>query len=66
MAENIEKSLLELDFARLTRRTFTPSPAAWEVQAQRQCQFPHPFVAGPGVGTGTVYARATSSEGDNA
>ena len=32
MTENIEKSLLELDFARLTRRTFTPSPAAWEDQ----------------------------------
>jgi glycosidase len=33
MAEKIEKSLLELDFASLTRRTFTPSPAAWEDQA---------------------------------
>ncbi len=32
MPENIEKSLLELDFASLTRRTFTPSPAAWEDQ----------------------------------
>jgi hypothetical protein len=32
MTENIEKSLLELDFASLTRRTFTPSPAAWEDQ----------------------------------
>lgn len=32
MIENIEKSLLELDFASLTRRTFTPSPAAWEDQ----------------------------------
>jgi glycosidase len=32
MAEQIEKSLLELDFPRLTRRTFTPSPAAWEDQ----------------------------------
>ena len=30
MVERIEKSLLELDFASLTRRTFTPSPAAWE------------------------------------
>jgi hypothetical protein len=30
MGENVEKSLLELDFASLTRRTFTPSPAAWE------------------------------------
>jgi hypothetical protein len=28
MAERIEKSLLEVDFASLTRRTFTPSPAA--------------------------------------
>ena len=28
MAETIERSLLELDFASLTRRTFTPSPAA--------------------------------------
>jgi glycosidase len=32
MAETIEKSLLELDFATLTKRTFTPSPAAWEDQ----------------------------------
>src|SRR5208337_5609307 len=32
MIEMIEKSLLELDFASLTRRTFTPSPAAWEDQ----------------------------------
>jgi hypothetical protein len=32
MAEQIEKSLLELDFASLTRRTYTPSPAAWEDQ----------------------------------
>jgi glycosidase len=30
--ERIEKSLLELDFAALRRRTFTPSPAAWEDQ----------------------------------
>jgi glycosidase len=33
MSEMIEKSLLELDFASLTRRSFTPSPAAWEDQA---------------------------------
>ena len=32
MVERIEKSLLKLDFASLTRRTFTPSPAAWEDQ----------------------------------
>ena len=32
MVENIEKSLFDLDFASLTRRTFTPSPAAWEDQ----------------------------------
>jgi hypothetical protein len=32
MTETIEKSLLEIDFASLTRRTFTPSPAAWEDQ----------------------------------
>jgi hypothetical protein len=32
MTEQIEKSLLEIDFASLTRRTFTPSPAAWEEQ----------------------------------
>jgi glycosidase len=32
MAEQIEKSLLEIDFASLTRRQFTPSPAAWEDQ----------------------------------
>ena len=31
-AEMIEKSLLEIDFASLMRRTFTPSPAAWEDQ----------------------------------
>ena len=31
-AEMIEKSLLELDFASLMRRKFTPSPAAWEDQ----------------------------------
>jgi glycosidase len=32
MTEKIEKSLLELDFASLTSRKFTPSPAAWEDQ----------------------------------
>ena len=32
MAETIEKSLLDIDFASLTRRKFTPSPAAWEDQ----------------------------------
>jgi glycosidase len=32
MAETIEKSLLDLDFAALTQRAFTPSPAAWEDQ----------------------------------
>ncbi len=32
MPEGIEKSLLDLDFAALTRRKFTPSPAAWEDQ----------------------------------
>jgi glycosidase len=32
MPEKIEKSLLELDFASLTRRKFHPSPAAWEDQ----------------------------------
>jgi glycosidase len=32
MTQTIEKSLLELDFASLTRRMFTPSPAAWEDQ----------------------------------
>ncbi len=32
MAEKIERSLLELDFASLIRRKFTPSPAAWEDQ----------------------------------
>jgi len=32
MGEKIERSLLELDFASLTRRKFTPSPAAWEDQ----------------------------------
>ena len=32
MSEKIEKSLLELDFAALTSRKYTPSPAAWEDQ----------------------------------
>jgi glycosidase len=32
MSDTIEKSLLDIDFASLTRRTFTPSPAAWEDQ----------------------------------
>jgi glycosidase len=32
MTEPIQKSLLDLDFASLTQRTFTPSPAAWEDQ----------------------------------
>jgi len=32
MSKEIEKSLLDLDFAELTRRKFTPSPAAWEDQ----------------------------------
>ena len=32
MAERIETSLLDIDFASLRRRTFTPSPAAWEDQ----------------------------------
>jgi hypothetical protein len=32
MPETIEKSLLDLDFASLRRRKFTPSPAAWEDQ----------------------------------
>ena len=32
MKDEIEKSLLEIDFASLTRRTFTPSPPAWEDQ----------------------------------
>ena len=31
MPSEIEKSLLDIDFGALTRRTFTPSPAAWEV-----------------------------------
>jgi hypothetical protein len=32
VSNEIEKSLLDIDFASLTRRTFTPSPAAWEDQ----------------------------------
>ncbi len=32
MTNEIEKSLLDIDFAGLTRRSFTPSPAAWEDQ----------------------------------
>jgi hypothetical protein len=30
MSRNVEKSLLDIDFASLTRGPFTPSPAAWE------------------------------------
>jgi len=29
MTETIEKRLLDLDFAALTRRTFTSSPTGW-------------------------------------
>src|SRR5262249_58390266 len=32
VTNEIEKSLLDIDFGSLTRRTFTPSPAAWEDQ----------------------------------
>jgi glycosidase len=32
MSRDVEKSLLDLDFACLTRGPFTPSPAAWEDQ----------------------------------
>jgi len=32
MTEPIEKSLLDIDFASLMRRMFTPPPAAWEDQ----------------------------------
>src|SRR6516165_7887282 len=32
MSEKIEKSLLDIDFAALTARTYSPSPAAWEDQ----------------------------------
>lgn len=32
MSRGVEKSLLEIDFASLTRGPFTPSPAAWEDQ----------------------------------
>jgi glycosidase len=32
MSRDVEKSLLEIDFASLTRGRFTPSPAAWEDQ----------------------------------
>jgi glycosidase len=32
MRHSVEKSLLDLDFASLTRGPFTPSPAAWEDQ----------------------------------
>ena len=31
-SRNVEKSLLDIDFAALTRGPFTPSPAAWEDQ----------------------------------
>ncbi len=32
MSRDVERSLLEIDFASLTRGPFTPSPAAWEDQ----------------------------------
>ena len=32
MTKEVEKSLLDLDFAELTRRKYTPAPAAWEDQ----------------------------------
>lgn len=32
MSRDVEKSLLDIDFATLTRGPFTPSPAAWEDQ----------------------------------
>src|SRR6476620_10413165 len=32
MSREVEKSLLDIDFASLTRGPFTPSPAAWEDQ----------------------------------
>ena len=32
MSRDVEKSLLDIDFAALTRGPFTPSPAAWEDQ----------------------------------
>ena len=32
MSRDVEKSLLDIDFAAPTRRSFTPSPAAWEDQ----------------------------------
>src|SRR5271166_5398958 len=32
MSRNIERSLLDIDFASLTRGPFTPSPATWEDQ----------------------------------
>ncbi len=32
MSPGVEKSLLEIDFASLTRKPYTPSPAAWEDQ----------------------------------
>ena len=35
MSRDIERSLLVLDFAVLTRWAFTPSPAAWEDQVRR-------------------------------
>ena len=35
MSRDIERSLLVLDFAVLTRRALTPSPAAWEDQVRR-------------------------------
>ncbi len=32
MSDQVQKSLLDIDFAQLTRGRFTPSPAAWEDQ----------------------------------
>jgi hypothetical protein len=47
MSRNVEQSLLDIDFASLTRGPFTPSPAAWEDQA-----------AAPPAATLTVEKRA--------
>jgi hypothetical protein len=49
MNRNVEKSLLDIDFATLTRGPFTPSPAAWEDQVLYFLMLPEPVTPDAGV-----------------
>ena len=57
MNRNIEQSLLELDFAALTRGPFTPSPAAWEDQVLYFLMLDLSSAGGPQAVGGTRVAR---------